>query len=156
VLSQTRHWRPARVEDNRDGQLLVHYEGYKHEYDEWIPAHSTRIEGTTTDCCVLKHYYTFYMCPQVLTLTHARAAYRKKKSWFSRQGLRKGRREPPYTSIRYFILLYVYYICVLKYYYICVSSGLSKLLLKARAEKAKAEVAQVLNLLALLVQQYQY
>ena len=45
VLSPSQHWRSARVEDTEAGQLLVHYDGYEHKYDEWIPAHSTRIRG---------------------------------------------------------------------------------------------------------------
>jgi hypothetical protein len=45
VLAPSQHWRAARVVDKEGGQVLVHYEGYKHKYDEWIPEESKRIRG---------------------------------------------------------------------------------------------------------------
>lgn len=45
VLSPSKHWRVARVVDNKAGHVLVHYDGYEHKYDEWIPATSNRIKG---------------------------------------------------------------------------------------------------------------
>ena len=45
VLSQTHHWRKAKVEGNEAGQVLVHYDGFEHKYDEWIPTESKRIHG---------------------------------------------------------------------------------------------------------------
>ena len=45
VLSPSLHWRSARVEGNEAGNVLVHYAGYKHKYDEWVAAQSHRMQG---------------------------------------------------------------------------------------------------------------
>jgi len=33
------------VEGNEAGHVLVHFDGYEHKYDEWVPAQSHRIQG---------------------------------------------------------------------------------------------------------------
>ena len=46
VLSPSHKWRQARVEGLDDGgQILVHYEGYDQNFDEWIHLQSDRIRG---------------------------------------------------------------------------------------------------------------
>ena len=47
VLSPTLRWRAARVDGIEAGQVLVHYDGFKHKYDEWIPLDSHRIRGVS-------------------------------------------------------------------------------------------------------------
>ena len=47
VLSPTLRWRAARVDGIEAGQVLAHYDGYKHKYDEWIPLDSHRIRGVS-------------------------------------------------------------------------------------------------------------
>jgi hypothetical protein len=44
ALSDSGYWRPATILQTRyDGHVLVHFNGFEHKYDEWLPAHAKRI-----------------------------------------------------------------------------------------------------------------
>ena len=49
--SATGHWRPAGIEregrGDTAGELLVHFDGFEHKYDEWIRGDSHRLEAAS-------------------------------------------------------------------------------------------------------------